>query len=197
MCPSDRCAAGARRRAALAALALTALLAACATVPTPPPAAPAAPDAPREWAGRFSVRVESTGEDGRQDAAAGRFTLLSSPSPAGRSLSLELVSPFGQTLAEGRRAPDGQASLALADGRRLQADSLDRVLEQALGWPLPIERLPDWLDDRFEHVLERAPDGRPSVAQDSGWRIEREPRRWTLARPHPQGRLRVVLLLDR
>jgi hypothetical protein len=71
------------------------------------------------------------------------------------------------------------------------------VLEQALGWPLPIERLPDWLDDRFEHVLERAPDGRPSVAQDSGWRIEREPRRWTLARPHPQGRLRVVLLLDR
>ena len=192
----ERRAAGAGRRAAIATLALPALLAACVSLPPPPPP-PASPEGPREWAGRFSVRVESSGPEGRQDAAAGRFLLQSEPARGGRALSLELTSPFGQTIAEGRRAPDGRATLALSDGRRLQADSLDGVLEQALGWPLPVERLPDWLDDRFERVLERAPDGRPSVAQDSGWRIEREPRRWTLARPHPQGRLLVVLLLDR
>ena len=38
---------------------------------------------------------------------------------------------------------------------------------------------------------------RPRLAQDSGWRIEREPRRWALQRPHEGGTLRVVLVLDR
>jgi hypothetical protein len=46
-------------------------------------------------------------------------------------------------------------------------------------------------------VLARDPQGTVTAAADSGWRIEREPRRWTLQRPQAAGELRVVLLLDR
>jgi len=187
-----------RRRTALApAVALTLALAGCASAPPVPSATAASLDAPREWNGRFSVRLESDGPEGRQEAATGRFSLLSRPTPAGRALEVDLSSPLGQILAQGRRQPDGRSSLELSDGRRFEAGSLNGVLEQALGWPLPIERLPDWLDDRFQAVLERDAAGRAVLARDSGWRIEREPRRWTLTRPHPQGRLLVVLLLDR
>jgi outer membrane biogenesis lipoprotein LolB len=108
-----------------------------------------------------------------------------------------LQSPFGQTLANARRVPDGTASLVLADGRTLSAGSLDALLEQAIGWPLPVERLTDWLDDRFELVLARDSAGQITSATDSGWQISREPNRWILIRPRPDGQLRIVLVLDR
>lgn len=152
---------------------------------------------PREWAGRFSVLMQNNGFEQRQDSAIGRFRLNSAPAPSGRTLALELTSPFGQVLASGTRQPDGRSTLLLADGRTLQAPTLDAVLELALGWPLPIERLPDWLDDRFEEVTLRDGQGQVLSASDSGWRIEREPRRWALERVRPEGRLRVVLILDR
>jgi outer membrane biogenesis lipoprotein LolB len=171
-------------------------LAGCATV-APPPTPPTAVDGPRDWTGRFSVTLASDLPGGRQDAAAGRFTLLARPTAGGRVLELQLTSPFGQTLADARRAPDGASSLTLSDGRTLRGASLDAVIEQALGWPLPIDRLPDWLDDRFQTVLERDARGEIALAADSGWRIEREPRRWAFQRPHADGRLRVVLVLDR
>jgi outer membrane biogenesis lipoprotein LolB len=183
-----------------AALALPVVLGGCAIAPpaaVPEPSAPAAPQAVREWAGRFSVIAQSSVPGSNQDAGAGRFVLVSRPAPGGRTLDLDLASPFGQTLATGRRAPDGASTMTLADGRTIEAPSLDALLERALGWPLPIERLPAWLDDRFETVLERDAAGRPRLAQDSGWRIEREPRRWALQRPHQGGTLRVVLVLDR
>lgn len=153
--------------------------------------------APSEWAGRFSVSSQSNDVAGRQDAAVGRFLLTSVPAPGGRTLDLMLQSPFGQTLANARRLPDGTASLALADGRTLTASSLDALLARAIGWPLPLERLTDWLDDRFEQVLARDSTGQVTSATDSGWQISREPKRWVLIRPQPDGQLRVVLVLDR
>ena len=189
-----------RVRRSLTVLALGVLLAglgACATVAPAPPASPQVVDGPRDWTGRFSVTLSSDVPGGRQDAAGGRFTLLARPAPAGRTLELQLTSPFGQTVAEARRAPDGASSLTLSDGRTLRAPTLDAVIEQALGWPLPIERLPDWLDDRFQAVLARDTQGGVALASDSGWHIEREPRRWAFQRPHADGQLRVVLVLDR
>jgi len=196
MCAAPRRTAA--RIAAAALLAAAALASGCAT-PTPPPAAAAMPPAsagPRDWSGRFSVTLTAPAAD-RQDAAAGRFLLSELPTSAGRRLSIELTSPFGQTIATGERAADGASTLRLADGRTVRASSLDGVLERALGWPLPIERLPDWLDDRFESVTARDAQGRVSAALDSGWRIEREPQRWALQRIHGDGLLRVVLVLDR
>jgi hypothetical protein len=141
--------------------------------------------------------MEAALPGGNQDTIAGRFALSARGAPGARALDLELVSPFGQTVATGRRESDGRAMLTLSDGRTLRAASLDALLEQALGWPLPIERLPDWLDDRFETVVTRDAAGRVATAEDSGWRIEREPRRWTLRRPHEGTQLRVGLVLDR
>jgi outer membrane biogenesis lipoprotein LolB len=185
------------RRAAAAALAALLGVAGCAIAPPSPPEPPAGAAVERDWAGRFSVNLQSNVPNGRNDAAAGRFTLSSRGAPGARAIELELVSPFGQTLARGRREPGGASSLVLSDGRTLEAATLDALVERALGWPLPVERLPDWLDDRFQAVLERDAAGRPAVAQDSGWRIEREPRRWSLQRPQGDGVLRVVLVLDR
>ncbi len=185
---------------AAAGLALSIASAGCAVAPPGPvavPPAPVADDAVREWAGRFSVVSQSAVPGANQDAGAGRFLLVSRPAAGGRTLDLDVVTPFGQTIATGRRASDGASTMTLADGRTIEAPSLDALLERALGWPLPVERLPAWLDDRFETVLERDAAGRPRLAQDSGWRIEREPRRWALQRPHLGGTLRVVLVLDR
>jgi outer membrane lipoprotein LolB len=194
-----------RRRPPLLALILTplvacALVSGCVVTPPRPPVIDntLAPElAPREWAGRFSVSSQSNAVDGPQDAAVGRFLLTSVPTSAGRTLDLMLQSPFGQTLANARRLPDGTASLVLADGRSLAAGSLDALLEQAIGWPLPVERLTDWLDDRFEQVLTRDSAGLITSATDSGWQISREPNRWILVRPRTDGQLRVVLVLDR
>jgi hypothetical protein len=197
------------RLAAALAIGVIALGASgCAAPPTvsrhvlphvsPPAPAPLTPDiSVREWAGRFSVVIEAAVPGGNQDIVAGRFVLAARGVPGARALDLELLSPFGQTVATGRREPDGQSALTLSDGRALRAPSLDALFEEALGWPLPIERLPDWLDDRFETVVERDAQGRIASADDSGWRIEREPRRWALRRPHGDTQLRVVLVLDR
>lgn len=186
-----------RRRLAVAAL-LAAALSACATAPRPAAPPPVAvPDAPREWSGRFSTLLESSQPGGRQDAAAGRFLLVSRPVAGGRRLEIEVTSPFGQVMAIGHREADGAATLRLADGRTLTAPSLDELMRQAVGGALPIERLPEWLEDRFEQVVARDPQGRVALARDSGWRIERDPGRWALERPQSDGRLRVVLVLDR
>jgi len=186
----------ARLRRTLVSLAIAAstavLVSGCAT--PQPPAAQAADQPPsREWQGRFLVSVQTLDPNVPADVSAGRFELVT----RGDALRLALFSPFGQTLASARRDGDGIAVLELADGRRLQAGSLDELLQRALGHPLPIERLPQWLERRFEQVLARSPDGTPVEASDSGWRIRMDTRRWELERPQPTGRLRVLLLLDR
>lgn len=202
-----------RVRSLAAVLALT-LLGACTTVRSPAPstADPAAPapspalrfgyqDIPevptRQWAGRFSVSLRSAEPNGPSESGVGRFQLESRGETALRDLSLVLTSPFGQRIAQGRKQLDGQFRLELADGRVLRDRSLDRVIELALGWPVPLERLPGWLDDHFEDIVLRDAQGQISEAVDSGWLIEREPGRWALSRNHPKGQLRVVLVLDR
>lgn len=183
-------------RGALSCAVLTAgLLAGCATPPAP--GASTGAQGTREWSGRFAVSLLPDGPDSREEGGGGRFLLTRIDAQPNASLELELLSPFGQVLASGRRQPDGRASLTLANGRTLQARSLDAVIEQALGWSLPVERLTDWLDDRFEQVMARDAQGQVVSARDSGWRIDREPRRWALERNQSTGRLRVILVLDR
>jgi outer membrane lipoprotein LolB len=161
------------------------------------PADPVGPTDLREWSGRFAVSLKPDGTDGREEGGGGRFLLIRMASEPQASLELQLLSPFGQVMASGRRRPDGRATLTLANGGMLQAASLDAVIEQALGWSLPVERLTDWLDDRFEDVVSRDAQGQVLSARDSGWSIRREPRRWELERNQPTGRLRVILVLDR
>lgn len=183
------------RRAWGCAVLAAGLLAGCATPSAPGPSGNA--PGTREWSGRFAVSLLPDGPDRREEGGGGRFLLTRIDAQPNASLELELLSPFGQVLASGRRQPDGRATLTLANGRTMQARSLDAVIEQALGWSLPVERLTDWLDDRFEEVMARDAQGQVVSARDSGWRIDREPRRWALERSQTTGRLRVVLVLDR
>jgi outer membrane biogenesis lipoprotein LolB len=185
-----------RITAAIGSVMLAAALSGCAT-PTPPavaaPAVAVDADTPREWRGRFQVTLQAFDLERPPESTSGRFELLA----RGLALELALASPFGQTMALATRRADGTATLELADGRRVQTDSLDALLERALGYPLPVERLPAWLDRRFEHVVARDRTGEPVDALDSGWRIRMEPRRWQLQRPQGSGTLTVLLLLDR
>jgi outer membrane biogenesis lipoprotein LolB len=180
-------------RAPLTAIALAAALAGCATPAARTPAAVTEVAAPRDWSGRFSVTLQPHVPDAASDNSGGRFELTA----FGPAMNLTLYSPFGQTIASAERRPDGSASLQLADGRRLHAENLDRLLHRALGHPMPVERLPDWLDRRFEQVLRRDAAGEPIDALDSGWRIRLDDRRWQMQRIEPTGTLTVLLLLDR
>ena len=166
---------------------LTTFLSACSTLPT---------SANRVWSGRFAI--EGTPE---LAAASGRFTL--ERTATGRRL--DLLGPLGQVLARLDMSSAG-ARLTRADGQVDAAEDANELIEQALGWRLPVTQIERWLDGEFALVTERAEDGTPRSAIDSEWRIRIDPpRRWALEWPAdwipnpaqtPGRRVRVRLLLD-
>lgn len=109
------------------------MLAGCATRP---------PDAAGGWTtGRLALRVEASAERPPQSVSAG-FELRGD----GREGELKLLSPLGTQLAAARWAP-ALALLVTGDGER-RFDSLDALSREALGEPLPLAALPDWLAGR-------------------------------------------------
>lgn len=118
-----------------------------------------------EIGGRFSVRY---GLDGREQAAHGGFQWRQS----GQHLTLALLSPVGQTMAVIETRPS-LAMLTLAGERPRVAADVDALAAEALGWPLPVSGLRDWLQ-----ACSRAAGSRPTLAPDSnewltddGWRL--------------------------
>ncbi len=140
------------RRIALAGL--VALVAACAS---PPPAA--IDGTTGHWLGRFSLVLTEPGVERQQEQAQGRFELRAH----GERRALTVFSPFGQTLAQLEDRP-GHARLTLSDGKTLEADSAENLLEQALGWRLPVHELPAWLDARAAEPQAPGSDWRVRVA---------------------------------
>jgi outer membrane lipoprotein LolB len=123
----------ARRKGLHALAGLLALgLGACATPPDPAGG----------WTlGRLALRVDATPERPAQSLSAG-FELRGSD-VAGE---LRLVSPLGTQVAAARWGP-GLALLQTGEGERRFA-SLDALSREALGEPLPLAALPDWLAGR-------------------------------------------------
>ncbi|MBO1113898.1 lipoprotein insertase outer membrane protein LolB [Bordetella petrii] len=162
-------AAGAARRAARRlrgglAAGLCALLAACASVPD-------APSGTAEGAfsrgGRFAITMTET--SGQQQAVQGGFTWRDD----GRRYQLDLTNPLGSTEARVEGGP-GHATLTKADGTVLQASSPDALVEEALGSPVPVSGLRDWLrgqvaDDAPAGKLQRDGQGRPVSFEQDGW----------------------------
>lgn len=152
------------RRIALAGL--VALAAGCAS-PAPVPT-----DAATEhWLGRFALVLTEPGIERQQEKAQGRFELRAS----GERRALTVFSPFGQTLAQLEERP-GHAKLTTSDGTMREAGSAEDLLEQALGWRLPVHELPAWLGARAVEpqapgsdwrvrVASRFEDGRPRVLE--------------------------------
>ena len=152
--------------------------------------------ADRVWSGRFAV--EGSPE---LSAASGRFTLERYPTRR----RLDLLGPLGQVLARLDISTEG-ARLTRANGEVEVAEDANQLIEQVLGWRLPVTQMERWLDGEFALVTERAADGTPRSAIDSEWRIRIDPpRRLALEWPAdlnpapalmPQRRVRVRLLLD-
>jgi outer membrane lipoprotein LolB len=95
-----------------------------------------------DWiSGRLALRVEASAARQAQNVSAG-FELRGDD----REGELKLLSPLGTQLAAARWAP-GLAALATPEGET-RFDSLDALSLQALGEPLPLAALPDWLAGR-------------------------------------------------
>lgn len=119
------------RRAFVAGLVSLAL-AGCATPPD---------DAGGWTSGRLALRVDAAAGRPAQSLSAG-FELRGDD----RAGELKLLSPLGTQLAAARWAP-GLALLRGSEGER-RFDSLDALSIEALGEPLPLAALPDWLAGR-------------------------------------------------
>ena len=87
--------------------------------------------------GRLSVRYQLNGSD---QALDGKFTWAQDDS----RILITLLSPFGQTLAAIEVTPGGSTLLQSGQPPRQAADA-DGLAAAALGWPLPISGLRDWL----------------------------------------------------
>ena len=153
-----------------AALFAGALLSACAslTQPTPPllqqPVEPYREDI--ELSGRLSVNYQ---KDGQRASLAGRFVWQQS---AGRT-DVSLSSPLGQTVAVIAVTP-GSAVLTQSGQAPQVAFDIDSLSAQALGWPLPVAGLRDWLQgyavsaDGSRFI---ASPSRDRVTTSDGWRL--------------------------
>lgn len=87
--------------------------------------------------GRLSVRYQLNGSDQMLD---GKFTWAQDN---GRIL-ITLLSPFGQTLATIDATPSRSTLLQSGQPPRQAAD-VDELATAALGWPLPVSGLRNWL----------------------------------------------------
>lgn len=87
--------------------------------------------------GRLSIRYQQNGKD---QAVHGSFTW----SQDKQETVITLLSPLGQTLATINIAAD-QATLKQSGQPVRSASDVDALTVQALGWPLPIAGLRDWL----------------------------------------------------
>jgi outer membrane lipoprotein LolB len=170
-----------------------AVAAGCATAPPVRTSSPAgAISLPLELAGRFSTTYITTLPETKRESASGRFELFKDAS----RLTVDLISPFGQTIARAEHLAGSPATLLTSDKRRFTGATLDEVFERAIGIRVPAERLPDWLSDRFEEVVERSADGQQVRARDTGWDIDRSGARWDLVWHQGTQRIEVRLLLD-
>ena len=131
---------------AYVALVLAALIGACSNLPLPTSAQRSA------WSGRFALAVGP------------------------QSLTLDLVSPLGATIARFETDPSEARLLVPSDGglRIARGADAQELSEQVLGWSLPIEGMADWVEGRPSSTrpFRRLPaeDGAERFEQD-GWSV--------------------------
>ena len=177
----------------LAGALLAGVLASCATPGANPVLATGAGEvATVKAAGRFSLTYTEQQPETKTESASGTFDLYRDAS----GLSVSLSSPLGQTIAQAEHRKGAPALLTTQDGQRIEGSTLDEVFERAIGIRVPAEKLPDWLTDRFEKVIERSADGTHLSATDSGWQIDRRGGRWTLVWHEGSRRIEVRLFVD-
>jgi outer membrane lipoprotein LolB len=132
------------RRAGLGlAAAAVVALAGCASVKPQGPSMSNAATAvtaqtSRAYHGRFAVQYVD--QNGQQRNAYGNFDWQET----GDTVTLQLRNPLGQTLAIVTSSP-AAASLELPNRQPLTADNVSTLMQNALGFALPVEGLRYWL----------------------------------------------------
>ena len=89
--------------------------------------------------------------------------------------ALQIVSPFGQVLAEIEINPT-RARLTAADRRVFEAPDAERLTQEVLGYPLPVSQLASWVLARpvWEAVPVQDSMGRPHEISENGWLLTYE-----------------------
>ncbi|KAA0014197.1 lipoprotein localization protein LolB [Billgrantia pellis] len=158
-----------------------ALLAGCATPRTPPSEAPVVDrwEAQRERLEALDtwVLIGKAGLRTPQETTSANLDW----SQHSHYYRMLISGPFGsgRNLLEGR---EGRFTLTNAEGR-FEAETPEALMQQQLGWSLPVGSLADWIRglpaEHSQHRLERDDDGFPQRLEQDGWLIEY--RDWTEA----------------
>ena len=130
--------------------------------------------------GRLSLRYDQNGADQTLD---GKFTW----NQASGLTRITLLTPFGQTLATIDVTP--QLSTLQQGGQRARSEpNVDALVAGALGWPLPVAGLRDWLqgfatsEHGLRHVASETASGDAAYVKTAdGWLIHYPT--WENARP--------------
>lgn len=188
-------------RLALAATSLA--LAACATLAPPDAPAPAAAGRSYqdrlELGGRLSVRYQGPQ---KEEAVHGSFVWNQAP----QRTAVTLLSPLGQTVAVIEAGPAGATMVQPGQPMRVAPD-VDTLTAEALGWPLPVAGMREWLQGFATDAGGRrfvASPRQDQVATADGWRIqytawtdEGRPRRIDLSRSTQQaGEVSIRIVID-
>jgi outer membrane lipoprotein LolB len=108
----------------------------------------------RAYQGRFAIQYND--QNGQQRNAYGNFSWQET----GDTVTLQLRNPLGQTLAIVTSSP-ASATLELPNRQPLTADNVSTLMQNALGFALPVEGLRYWLQ--------------PSPAPTSRAKTEKDP----------------------
>ncbi|MGF6923710.1 lipoprotein insertase outer membrane protein LolB [Paraburkholderia sp. 40] len=108
----------------------------------------------RSYQGRFAIQYND--QNGQQRNAYGNFSWHET----GDTVTLQLRNPLGQTLAIVTSSP-ASATLELPNRQPLTADNVSTLMQNALGFTLPVEGLRYWLQ--------------PSPAPTSRAKTEKDP----------------------
>lgn len=186
------------------------LLGACAT-PETDSGVPAEPSIQRTYTealaldGRLSVQYQKNDKD---EAIHASFNWKQ----AKDSSAITILSPLGQILATIEASPN-QATLTQSGQAPRSASDVDMLAAQALGWPLPVSGLRNWLQgfaiDANGQTFIASP-ANANVTTADGWRIhyaswqdedqtaaQQRPKRIDLERQTEQaGKVMIRIVLD-
>lgn len=181
-------------RPRLLAAAAAVLLGACATLSAPPD---------RIHSGRFTAATITAPDAPPSQSVSGRFTV----EVRGTRRIIDVATPLGTTIARIDIVPGS----ATATGPQMQTATgpdPDVLVEQLLGWRLPVSGLADWIEGRpapGRPARTQGDAGRLSLIEQDGWLVRiaeytsaGAPRLMTLERPAalPEPGLRVRLVLE-
>jgi outer membrane lipoprotein LolB len=149
-------------------------MAGCALPPLSPNLSPGL----RVWRGRLAVRVEADGAEQPARSVSAGFELTGTATEGG----LTLYTPIGGTAAV-LAWSSGDASFTTSSERR-HFPSLNALIKEAVGTPIPVQALFAWLDGSYTSAdgwtadLTGHTDGRITAKRTT---------------PAPQAELRIVL----